>query len=359
MKISSRGIKYTALAVTALFMTTAARHNAFADSAGEIARQINNFRSGGYGILTATVSGNTVLVSGDPIIDSKLEFDLNIDEHVTVTWNIPYSGAIDSISGNALISLTGSGVFEVTNNGSLINTGTASSIYSTGETIVSVSGGTVQAAGGGNAISALIIEVNGGIVCAEKGYALHIHDLGTATVSGGFVFAHGTGITGTGNVVNDVKALIIKNVGVICAWNKTIGEKTYIEGMTNDLVVYPAYRANWFANGEQCGIEYADGSFPAFFPIDGLTVFETREGSFVTTFTFSHVQALANVNMRKGPGVSYDIEGSLQKGALAEYLSVMIIDEEGAIWYNIKHPVSGTAAWISSAYSKLINVDGD
>jgi uncharacterized protein YraI len=357
MKVKLRRVKYVALTITAFFIFIAARHTAFADSAPEIARQVNNFRSGGYGILTAAVSGNTVIISGDPITDSKLELDLNIDEHVKITWNIPYSGTIDASSGNALISLTGSGVFEVTNKGSIINSGTACSIYSTGETKVSVSGGTVQAAGSGIAISARIIEVSGGIICAEEGYALYIHDPGTATVSGGFLFAYGTGITGTGNVVNNSKALTVKNVGVLSAWNKGVSEKTYIKGTTENLVVFPANSAKWSTDSEQCGIEYADGAFPAFFPIDVLSVLDTGEESFVTVFTFSHVQAITNVNMRKGPGVSYDREGSLQRGEFAEYLSVMITDETGVIWYNIKHPVSGTSAWVSSDYSRLANVD--
>jgi hypothetical protein len=343
----------------ALILITITRHAAFADSAAEIARKINNFRSGGYGILTATISGNTVLISGDPITDSKLELDLSIDDHVTVKWNIPYSGTINDTSGNALISLTGSGVFEIANKGSIINSGTACSIYSAGETKVSVNGGIVQAAGGGIAISARMIDVSGGIVSAEEGYALYIHDTGNATVSGGFVFAYGTGITGMGNAVNNAKALTVKNVGVICAWNKGIGEKTYTEGTMENLIVYPADRAIWSADSEQCGIEYADGAFPAFFPIDGLSVLAVVEDNAVATFTFSYVQAIANVNMRKGPGISYGIEGRLQLGELAEFLSVMITDETGVIWFNIKHPSTGAAAWISSAYSKLVNVYED
>jgi len=360
MKVKSRGVKYVVLAIAALFMIITTRHAASADSAAEIARRINNFRSGGYGILIATVSGNTVLISGDDAItDSRMELNLNIDEHVTVSWNIPYSGTIDDTSGHALISLTGSGVFEVTNKGSITNTGAACCIYSPGETKISVNGGIVQASGSGIAISARAIDVSGGIVCAEEGYALYIQDPGIATVSGGFVFAYGTGITGTGNVVNNAKALNVKNAGVTCAWRKGAGAKTYTEGITEDLVVFPVDRANWCAHGEQCGIEYADGVFPAFFPIEDLSVFDTGEESVVTTFTFSHVQATANVNMRKGPGIGYSIEGNLKRSDIAEYLNVMITDEAGTLWYNIKNPVSGAAAWISSDYSKLVNIDED
>ena len=63
------------------------------------------------------------------------------------------------------------------------------------------------------------------------------------------------------------------------------------------------------------------------------------------------VKTTGNVNVRKGAGTNTKIMGVLPSGTIVSYLRVTKKDKRGVAWYKINF--NGTAAWVSSKYSKF------
>ena len=63
------------------------------------------------------------------------------------------------------------------------------------------------------------------------------------------------------------------------------------------------------------------------------------------------IKTTGQVNVRKGPGLDYGTYGTLAKGTIVSYLGATKKDNRGVAWYKINF--NGTAAWISSKYSKF------
>lgn len=71
--------------------------------------------------------------------------------------------------------------------------------------------------------------------------------------------------------------------------------------------------------------------------------------------TISEVKSVlvtSDVNVRKGPGKSYDILCSLSEGVTIEYLNEAQIDERQVTWYKIS--INGSAGWVSSALTRIV-----
>jgi len=62
------------------------------------------------------------------------------------------------------------------------------------------------------------------------------------------------------------------------------------------------------------------------------------------------VKATASVNLRKGPGLGYDVIASVQKGKTFSGKGSSV-DSRGVRWYKVSY--NGGTAWISSKYSKI------
>ena len=64
------------------------------------------------------------------------------------------------------------------------------------------------------------------------------------------------------------------------------------------------------------------------------------------------IKATGNVNVRKGPGLGYDILGSITKGSTLPFLGEVKKDSRGVYWGKVEY--KGKTGWISSKYAKLI-----
>ena len=269
----------------------------YAADANQLKTTIETFDHGGTGALSASVSGNTVTVTGS-VTDVMNDLLLNINTGVTVLWKATY---VTSVSTNmcAAVSLLGSGTFEVAAGGSIVHNrnyhecavainvpgagisikvsgGTVSSTniaidntYSGG--VVEVSGGTVQAGGTGNAISggSSTITISGGRILAQEGYAVN-NTTGTVTISGGIGFAYGTTVT---NVIDGPFTVPPVNNAVMVAWNKAAGNTAYTAGTSDDIYKLPATAtAVWAKQGSDNGISVTSGTNTGFIPIEGVTV---------------------------------------------------------------------------------------
>lgn len=70
---------------------------------------------------------------------------------------------------------------------------------------------------------------------------------------------------------------------------------------------------------------------------------------------FAEVRTTGNVNLRKGPGLDYDVLGSESTDVELEYLGETSTDARGVDWYKVSF--KGGAAWISSKYAVLSGED--
>ena len=143
-------------------------------------------------------------------------------------------------------------------------------------------GSIVEATTTGNAIKSVgrssEVEISGGMVCARSGYALLVDDYGTATIKGGFVFAHGVIDPGHIYPYSDVITMFagdpdISGNAVICAWNQRARGIFYNANSSLDLTSNPQTgrnRVTWNVIGGVSGISYA-GS-PGFYAVDGVWV---------------------------------------------------------------------------------------
>lgn len=69
----------------------------------------------------------------------------------------------------------------------------------------------------------------------------------------------------------------------------------------------------------------------------------------------AELRTTGSVNMRSGPGLSYDVVTSFAKGKRLEYLGETSVDDRGVTWY--KASSGKYTGWVSSKYTELVGED--
>lgn len=133
----------------------------------------------------------------------------------------------------------------------------------------------------------------------------------------------------------------------LCVWNGLVyvRAETWVYDDPNDRKVYSysaLQRAD--ANGQAvAGGQPTDSADAASAHTAASTPRAGDNGYVLTT---------ASVNMRHGPGLVFELAGTLPSGEYLPYLSKTSVDERGVAWYKVEHPRYG-GVWISSRYSQL------
>ena len=276
---------------------------AFADNASTLKTKIGAFAHGGAGTLSASVSGNTVTVTGD-VTGAMNTLSLNIDASVTVLWKAAYVGSYNygnviEVEGSGTFEVAGGSIMQIASDGSAISAGTNGS---TGTTIkvssgtvmcsadgwednaiknyanngkIIVSGGTVQATGDNNfAINGsnyVAITISGGMILAKSTAVYNFN--GWVTISGGVIFAYGTDVDNV--LYNTVGGVSFTPTGnsITVAWNKAAGTTTYTAGTSTNIYKFPATAtAVWAMQGSESGISVTNGTNTGFIPIADVTI---------------------------------------------------------------------------------------
>jgi hypothetical protein len=292
-----------AIVLTLLLFTPAA----FADTAAQLALQMNGWNGGGTGSLSAVASGNTVTVTGN-VTNATAELALNIDSDVTVKWQATLGR---TTSGN-MVRLDG-GTFNM-ESGSINSTATGyCSLCNNTNNTLNISGGTVSNTTG-NAVSSyygVAINISGGTVSSTTGNAVRRgYGNGKITVSGtakvtsentnsiegtiyltsGTMLAEGLFIEG-GTVENTARGNVIYgNYGSdINISGGTVqantGTAVYLGGDYRKITVSGTAKvtsANTSYSGGTIFLERRSvGASPALFDIEGGTVENTASGNAV------------------------------------------------------------------------------
>ena len=339
-----------------------------ADTAAQIRDQINAFTGGGTGSLLAVTTSATNVVVAGTLTGVTTKLSLNIDAGVTVSWTATISSTANITN---LISLTGSGTFEVT--GGAVTATNCNAISANTDVAITVSGGTVSC--NSSSYSAIFtnganskITVSGGTVSTTIGTAVftvganslvtvsgtgqvqatgnggiainaggNVQVSGTAwvtattekailaqgasstvTVSGGLVFAYGSAITGSNNVIylgpNPSGFTSATGTGVVIAWNQAAGHTTYTKGSSDDISKSPASAtATWDVQGGSAGITYVSGGIMGFIPVSGVSV----QANDAATPTITTQPQNATVNV--GAAVTLSVTASVSDGGALSY----------------------------------------
>ena len=67
------------------------------------------------------------------------------------------------------------------------------------------------------------------------------------------------------------------------------------------------------------------------------------------------VRTVANVNVRSGPGLDYDIVTSCTAGKALDYMDQSQADDRDVIWYRVS--IGNKTGWVSSKYTELVGED--
>lgn len=67
-----------------------------------------------------------------------------------------------------------------------------------------------------------------------------------------------------------------------------------------------------------------------------------------------NVKATGSVNVRTGPGQSYESLGTMAKGEQVAYLNDSYVDSRGVTWYKVQYYSFGQG-WVSSTYAQLVS----
>ena len=214
----------------------------------------------GYGIQTY---GN-VIVSGGKVY--------------TTTTN---GRAINLVGPKSTATINGGEVYATGTGGTAISSATTNPTTVTYASVY-VTGGTVWTTTSGYAIrttgESSIVEVTGGTVSATSGNAIYTSGADAiVTINSGFVFAYGTAISGTNNVIrmSSGGTPTINDPSVVVAWNhpSTGPHFEYTEGSNTNLIVSPVgSTVNWHNNNVHSGISYVNDVNTGFFPISNVTV---------------------------------------------------------------------------------------
>ncbi|MCL2867159.1 MAG: hypothetical protein FWF47_05290 [Clostridia bacterium] len=255
----------------------------------ELAAIINNFDPGNGGpavgqlMAEANTANHTVTVLRGAA-GARNSLELDIASGVTVIWKAEHYGWT---YGGGLIGLSGEGTLEVAEGGTLINYGTDTAVA------------------GHSAHS--LIKVSGGILGAADGYAITTDDDSSVTISGGFVFAAGSG---DAVLIPDGMPLVT-DFGIVCGWKKSAWLVAYPEGTADDLTVIPADSAKWYRSGDLCGILYTNGLNVGFFPVSGISLYAKSDGDPAVFVPYKVKVTVDSLNIRKGPGKDTAITGTI------------------------------------------------
>ncbi len=207
---------------------------AFAADANTLKSTIEGY-SGGTGSLTATVSSDTVTVTGT-VTDAASTLMLSIDEGVTVVWTASITAAADY--EDVLVNLNSSGTFEMKSGEITATKGTAI----TGSGNVTITGGTVTSANQHYTIyvnsTASNLTVSGGTIKTtyadnNSGAVAIKTDANTTIFSGDCqVEATGAGFNvavdakGDVEVKNSAQILAVKGISITAAGNVAVSGGT-------------------------------------------------------------------------------------------------------------------------------------
>ena len=289
-------------------------------------------QAGAYAHNTLTISGGTVSGAAGIVIGGFAS------SHVIVRGGTvsgtDLAGSIVSSCPKTTIEISGG---TVSYSG---NTEFAGIYVTEADSVVKVSGGTVSASGSSPAIHARTIEVSqtakveatgvgdaiyaggknstvtisGGTVSASSGHAIVVDDYpNTVNISGGFVFAWGTG----GNFNNVILLFggspAVYGNGIVCMLNTSALTPTYDAGTTTDLLCMPANALiRWNRQGDLSGIDYPIGAYAGFLPTRGVTVnpliisFESNGGSSVPIQALSYGDILGELPTPTREGYTFD-----------------------------------------------------
>jgi uncharacterized protein YgiM (DUF1202 family) len=64
------------------------------------------------------------------------------------------------------------------------------------------------------------------------------------------------------------------------------------------------------------------------------------------------IKATGELNVRTGPGLNYDVVGSISTGKTLEFVGMSKKDSRGVYWYKVIY--KGKERWVSSKYAKVI-----
>ena len=210
---------------------------------------------------TITISDNAILsaASGEAI------WTLGDNATVEIT-----GGEVKSATGAAIVSLGTNATVII--NGGMVSNATTNSNFSVVfmnnpnniGTNVTVNGtGSIVAQNAGNAIrtSGRVVVRDAAQVIASTGHAIYATgSSSTVRVNGGIVFAYGSAIVGSGNVIclpnNPAGFSNATGIGVVIAWDKEAGNAHYAMLSTTDLYVSGTATACWSTNEGVNGIFY-------------------------------------------------------------------------------------------------------
>ena len=116
------------------------------------------------------------------------------------------------------------------------------------------------------------VNISGGIVRATTGEAIDARpSTSNINITGGVVFAHGSAISGQGNVIrmDGGNTPNITGTAMAVAWNQAAGNTTYALDAVADIAKEPAGATVEWVGG---GIAYENGSNSGVIPIDGVIV---------------------------------------------------------------------------------------
>ncbi len=232
---------------------------------------------------------------------------------------------------------------------SITNANQQGVIWLEGGGIVTVKGtGSVQAlAVAGTAIrvnTSGSVEVSGNAqVSATTGRAIYAAGTTTVTINGGFVFANGTAIQGSNNVIYSGGPLTINTPGVVVAWNNVAYPGPFTVDDTDGLIVLPTGATSaWDRMGSQSGISYQNDDNIGFFPISIVVV------NAIDEFT---------VTYKANGGFGVDFVDDTKYGDEYEVLDIMFLSPVGFHFdgWNTLDDGEGT----SYAVGSTITVEGD
>ena len=223
--------------------------------------------------------GFNVIIGGTSVVSTTNVSNTSYVIQTTGNVLIKDSAKVSAMAGRA-INLVGSGSTAVIEGGVVsATTGIAISTATTrpgdvpdakvivrGGWVYSETGTAIQTTGVNGSVT-----VTGGWVTATTGLAIKAS--ARAEISGGFVFAYGSGAS-VANVVTSANSDFPTGDGIIAMWNNTLGNRTYFENWENDLTVFAAAPgvASWHNGGTSGGIRYSLGSNNNFFPLTDVIV---------------------------------------------------------------------------------------
>jgi glucan-binding YG repeat protein len=218
---------------------------------------VDTVTSSGSAPNVSITGGKVSTVTGKAIENGNSSNNTSIE--VSGTGAVEVGGAIDSsaaiLSNNnmaASIIVAESATVSATGKGNAIKVSGDSTVSVNGGTVIATDGSDAQSNGGANAINisgSATVNVNSGTIRAETGNAINSSSTASSavTVSGGLVFAYGTAVTGSGNVINMPanSTPTINSPGVAIAWDRaaynsqTEENNSYAFGQYADITASP------------------------------------------------------------------------------------------------------------------------